>query len=292
MHIKLSKEELNTKFGIYAIRNIVSGKVYIGQTQLPFKSRIKDHIYALSKGWDSRHLQSSFNKHGDDAFEIVMQECCNETENILHWLNEREMFWIRYYRNILGRDHVFNLNDGGNGPNPSEESRQMQSHAMKLEWNRNREARVKKNQETNKRTSSRKKNSESQKKRWQDPETHEHLTNVARRCFSNKEHGKKTSKINKERWQDDEVKRKHRESTERHWSTQEAHNKRKIQMLRMWANPENRNKRLEIEKERKRKRDYVVDCILHNAYLDYPHLQNLCRSKKLYLIYRIARLHS
>lgn len=314
MNVNISPEDLNTKFGIYAIRNCVSGKVYIGQTRNKFIKRIGEHIGCLHKGIDSPYLQRSFNKYGTDAFEIVIQEICpildNASEECSTWLNKRETFWIRYYRRILGIRCVFNLNNGGDGNWTSDETREklslsgkrryvetpeqrkMQGEYSRLSWERNREHRVRKNREINQREDVRKRNSESQKRRWQYPETHQRLTEVARRYYSNKEHGKKTSAINKERWKAEEVKRKHRESTERHWANPENRKKRSEQMKRMWDKPENRQKHKERQLERKRRRDYIVDCILHNVYLDYPHLQNLCRSRKMYLIYRIARLHS
>lgn len=314
MQLNISQEDLKSKFGIYAIRCTSCGKVYIGQTRKPFKYRINEHIGCLHKGLDSSYLQRSFNKYGTDAFEIVIQEKCPITDNAsdecTEWLNKRETFWIKYYRRILGERNVFNLNDGGDGKWISEETREKLSIAGKRRyekdpdarkkqgeysrnaWKNNRESRVKKNRENNQREDVRKKNSEVQKKRWSDQETHKRLKEVAQKCFSNKEHGKKTSAINKERWQNEEVRRKHQEATKKHWSTQEAHDKRKEQIKKMWAKPENRKKILELHKARKRKRDYVVDCILHNVYIDYPHLQNLCKSKKFYLIERIAKLHS
>ena len=35
---------------IYAIRNLVNSKVYIGQTREPIQTRYKKHIYSANKG--------------------------------------------------------------------------------------------------------------------------------------------------------------------------------------------------------------------------------------------------
>lgn len=54
--------------GIYQIRNLNSGKVYIGSAK-EFKSRYKSHIKSLEKGTHhNKHLQSAFNLEGTDAF--------------------------------------------------------------------------------------------------------------------------------------------------------------------------------------------------------------------------------
>lgn len=56
------------KSGIYQIRNLNNGKVYIGST-FCFKIRYKQHLDSLKKGTHhNKHLQGSFIKHGSDAF--------------------------------------------------------------------------------------------------------------------------------------------------------------------------------------------------------------------------------
>ena len=56
------------KSGIYQIRNINNGKVYIGSAKR-FKQRATEHIRSLLKGTHhNKHLQGAFNLEGTDAF--------------------------------------------------------------------------------------------------------------------------------------------------------------------------------------------------------------------------------
>jgi group I intron endonuclease len=59
--------------GVYRIRNLVSGKVYVGST-VNIKKRWATHLHRLRAGaHQNAHLQSSWDKHGEDvfAFEII-----------------------------------------------------------------------------------------------------------------------------------------------------------------------------------------------------------------------------
>lgn len=57
--------------GVYCIRHIASGKVYVGSAAKSFASRLQNHIGHLRIGsHHSRHLQHSWSKYGDDAFEF------------------------------------------------------------------------------------------------------------------------------------------------------------------------------------------------------------------------------
>lgn len=56
------------KSGIYQIRNLINGKVYIGSAKR-FKSRFAHHLNSLSKGTHhNKHLQGAFNRDGSGAF--------------------------------------------------------------------------------------------------------------------------------------------------------------------------------------------------------------------------------
>lgn len=89
-----AKEEnkLNKTSGIYCIINKINGKRYIGQTY-DLKYRKMRHICDLRGNRHSNnHLQASWNKYGEDAFEYVVVEECS-----LDIINEREIYWICYY---------------------------------------------------------------------------------------------------------------------------------------------------------------------------------------------------
>lgn len=68
-----------TKFasGVYSIKNLVSGKVYIGSARL-FKRRFSQHKTCLRGGYhQNSHLQRAWKKYGEDAFEFSIVVICN-----------------------------------------------------------------------------------------------------------------------------------------------------------------------------------------------------------------------
>lgn len=58
----------SNKGGIYRIINLVNNKIYVGSAK-GFKQRYRHHVESLRKGTHhNKHLQASFNKHGEDVF--------------------------------------------------------------------------------------------------------------------------------------------------------------------------------------------------------------------------------
>lgn len=78
---------------IYAIRNKVNTKLYIGSTVSKVKVRFGAHRAALRAGrHHSTHLQREWGIYGEDSFELVVVEECNpEHCEVL------EDYWIEYY---------------------------------------------------------------------------------------------------------------------------------------------------------------------------------------------------
>lgn len=75
--------------GIYAVRNKVSGKAYIGQSR-QLKAREKQHWLTLKNGNHySTQLQVDFNLLSQSAFEFQVLEICD-----VNTLTEREQHWI------------------------------------------------------------------------------------------------------------------------------------------------------------------------------------------------------
>lgn len=94
--------------GIYLIRNTHNKKVYVGQSRNT-KQRWYDHRKALRRGNHSNpHLQSSWCKYGEVAFEFVMLW----VESDLGQLSRREREGVAEYR-ATERTHGYNLSDGG-----------------------------------------------------------------------------------------------------------------------------------------------------------------------------------
>jgi len=95
--------------GIYAIKNNVTNKIYIGKTT-DFEIRKKEHIRKLkAKRHHNRHLQSSFNKNGIDSFVFDIIEKCD-----LGHLDEKEKYWIEFYK-TTNDNNGYNIMSGGQG---------------------------------------------------------------------------------------------------------------------------------------------------------------------------------
>ena len=100
--------ELQT--GVYAIVNLVNGKIYVGSAADTFRSRWATHRRDLRRGTHfNQHLQKSWDKHGGKAFEFKILERCPPAECL-----EAERKHIR----LLGTtksDVGYNKCEGGGG---------------------------------------------------------------------------------------------------------------------------------------------------------------------------------
>jgi group I intron endonuclease len=120
----------NKNRGIYIIVNQVNGKLYIGQSR-NIKLRWENHLTLLRNNRHgitktnkkTDHLQSSFNKHGEDAFIWKILENCKEEK-----LKEREIYYIYHYQSfnpLCG----YNKTLGGEGHKISDEIKEKLSKA-------------------------------------------------------------------------------------------------------------------------------------------------------------------
>lgn len=94
--MKLNRKRDFGKSGIYAIKNIKDGKIYVGKAKCIY-TRIHTHITKLrSKHKDeNRHLIYAWHKYGEDSFEYMVLEYTELNEDIL---KERELYWQEYYK--------------------------------------------------------------------------------------------------------------------------------------------------------------------------------------------------
>lgn len=108
--MKKRDDNIYSRIGIYAIRNIINGKMYIGKTGMNFGDRWDSHRSLLNnQKHDNQYLQNAWNKYGEENFEfIVIEDCCEEL------LNEREIYYIKKYKDI---GLSYNILDGGDGGN-------------------------------------------------------------------------------------------------------------------------------------------------------------------------------
>lgn len=97
--------------GIYKITNEINGKCYIGQST-NLVQRIRKHIKTLLNGTNrNEHLQNAYNKYGTGNFTIeIIEECDSEK------LDEREIFWIDFYKSY-DKNFGYNKTKGGKGGN-------------------------------------------------------------------------------------------------------------------------------------------------------------------------------
>lgn len=95
--------------GIYKITNTINNKCYIGQSSDLVK-RIRKHIKTLLNGTNrNEHLQNAYKKYGPGNFTIeIIEECEKEA------LDEREIFWIDYYKSY-NPEYGYNKTKGGTG---------------------------------------------------------------------------------------------------------------------------------------------------------------------------------
>ena len=133
----------NKNCGIYKITNTVTGKFYIGSA-VNIKRRWAIHRSRLDANkHGNRHLQNSWNKHGEDSFTFEVLECC-EKERLI----EREQFYIDNEKpaynisptagNCLGVKHTDEtkrkISEAKKGKVRSDESKRKISEAMKRVW--------------------------------------------------------------------------------------------------------------------------------------------------------------
>ena len=102
--------------GIYAITNKINGYKYVGKSKNitnrlgQHKSLLRNNHHTYRTG-ELSLLQKAWNKYGEDAFEFKILEFCDVDK-----LNEREQYWIDYYKcNHSKYRQGYNVTDGGEG---------------------------------------------------------------------------------------------------------------------------------------------------------------------------------
>lgn len=81
--------------GIYLIKNILTGGIYIGQTTRLFLDRWKEHIRIAKNKTAQTNISSivlAIRKYGVQNFDFVVLEQCDRQK-----LDEREKFWISVF---------------------------------------------------------------------------------------------------------------------------------------------------------------------------------------------------
>ena len=99
---------------IYIIKNLINDKVYIGQTSRTIEARWNQHKAAALRGENQGIiLYNAIRKYGVENFYISQLE-----EVDLDNLNEREIYWIKFYNSQA--PNGYNVRAGGEDPGRKE----------------------------------------------------------------------------------------------------------------------------------------------------------------------------
>lgn len=85
---------------IYKTTNLLNDKIYIGKKKGEFTEKYKG---------SGKYLKNAINKYGVENFKVEVIEYCETLEE----QNEKEKYWIAYYRNKNAE--MYNIADGGDG---------------------------------------------------------------------------------------------------------------------------------------------------------------------------------
>jgi group I intron endonuclease len=115
--------------GIYCIENIINHKTYIGSSKNIYQRLLKHFTLLRHNKHENAHLQSAWNKYGEESFDFNILERCDEDR-----LNEREYFYVQHFH-TNERDNGYNLGYIGDYKGiVSEEARQKMSQAQLNRW--------------------------------------------------------------------------------------------------------------------------------------------------------------
>ncbi len=113
--------------GIYIIKNLVNGKVYVGSS-VNLHRRWVVHKYRLKANkHHSIKLQNSWNKYGSDAFEFITIQLCKK-ENLI----TEEQYWIDWFDSyLIGYNCTPKAANSNFGAKHSEETKKINSDLRK-----------------------------------------------------------------------------------------------------------------------------------------------------------------
>ena len=108
---------------IYKAKNIVNGKIYIGQTINTLNHRKLGHLHHANNNSDT-YFARAIRKYGIDNFKWQVVCICPN----LDVLNEQEQYYISFYGSM---NNGYNLTSGGLNCEPSEETKKKISESLK-----------------------------------------------------------------------------------------------------------------------------------------------------------------
>lgn len=290
-HGYTKEDALNT--GIYALRCIPNGRVYVGQTNSSFLDRWLCHQWLLSKHKHNRFIQRSFDKYGVKSFEIEILECIHvEDANAqTKKLNDREVYWIKHFREKLGEREVFNCNDGGDGYNPCKETREQISVKVKAYYtNPDNKAIISKRRKGKKKSELwKKKNSEIRRRLYETSDLGKKISESLQRVSKTPEYRRKCSENSKQMWETVTPELRSRMSRKgSHHSKDTCQHITNI-LKNKWQDPKYR---MTMYRGRGIPETMVwIDFCLHDMFTYYPKLKKLHPIKRFQLFKEICKLH-
>jgi group I intron endonuclease len=192
--------------GVYVIRNLRDGKVYVGSAARSLRKRGHNHWHELRVGTHpNKHLQRAWDRDGEAWFKFRALELCNPEDCVA-----REQFWI----DQLG------ATDPKKGYNfcPRAGSSFGTRHSK----------------------AARRKMSEIGKARCQDPTEIEKLREMGRRNWQDPEYRRKVMARLKERFKDPEYLQRHRDARKGRKQSQAEKDKRAASLRGRTRTPEER----------------------------------------------------
>lgn len=98
---------------IYMYTNNINNKVYIGQTNRPKIRQVEHKCHSLKRG-TSTHFYNAVRKYGWDNFKysILEEISANSLKDLQILLNEREIYWIKFYKST-DKTKGYNISNGG-----------------------------------------------------------------------------------------------------------------------------------------------------------------------------------
>lgn len=95
------------KPSIYKITNTVTGRLYVGQTEITLNKRFIQHKGKSKTGHE--YLYKSMRKHGCEVFTIELLESLNSPDV----MDEREIYWIAKLGTLIPNGYNMTLGGGG-----------------------------------------------------------------------------------------------------------------------------------------------------------------------------------
>lgn len=86
----MPKAKETKAFGVYQIRNVIDGKIYVGSTSRSFEKRWYGWKADLRRNKGNSHLLAAWDKYGADNFRFEILEVVASKEDVL----ARESFWM------------------------------------------------------------------------------------------------------------------------------------------------------------------------------------------------------